>query len=76
MIDDGFLQLSTFATKKENVLEVVNRWHQANYSAHNDEGYIAVEVANKEGETAERIIQVNLDEDPEEVEDYLKKDWD
>jgi hypothetical protein len=75
MIDDGFLQLSTYTTNKDNVMEVVVRWYNANYSPSNDEGYIAVEQVNNEGETAERVIQVNLDEEPEEVESYLVEQY-
>ena len=65
MIDEGFLKLSTFTTNKEAALEVVERWHRANWSETNDEGYIAVEVSPKEGETAERVYQVDLDDEPD-----------
>ncbi|MCK2000578.1 hypothetical protein MZM54_04105 [[Brevibacterium] frigoritolerans] len=71
MIDDEALQLSTYTSNKEGVMEVVKRWHKANYSQSNDEGYIAVEEAINEGEDAERVFQVDLDDEPEEVESYL-----
>lgn len=75
MIVEGALLSSTYATDKDGVMEVVKRWYKSNYSPSNDEGYIAVEEAKNERETAERVIQVDLDEEPEEVEAYLDEKY-
>lgn len=71
LVDEGFLQLSTCVSSEEKMKEIVRKWFNSNHSYSNDEGYVAVEYSEKEGETAERMFQVNLDEEPEEFESYF-----
>lgn len=64
LIDEGFLERSTFAKTEAKMLEIVEKWHGANYSERNDEGYIAVETVDEEGEIAKRQFQIDLDQEP------------
>ena len=72
LIDEGSLRASAFTPSKEKMIQVVESWYNEHSSSSNDEGYIAVEIAAGEGEMAERVLQINLDEDPLEARIYLE----
>lgn len=72
LINGGVLQSSSFSAEKETVLKVVRQWYSDSYPTAMGDGYIAVEVARAPGETAKRILQVDLDEEPEDLELYLE----